>query len=81
MQYKKFYRAQKIANKIKIIQEYIIIIVKQAQDRYKKNANDKRSDAPIYKKKDLIILNIFNLIIEKPLAKLIAKQEKLFEIK
>ena len=36
---------------------------------------------PIYKKKDLIILNTFNLIIKKPLAKLTAKQEKLFKIK
>ena len=27
------------------------------------------------------MLNIFNLVIEKPLAKLTAKQEKLFEVK
>ena len=46
----------------------------------KKNANKKKKNALVYKKKDFIILNILNLAIEKLLAKLTAKWKGLFKI-
>ena len=51
IQQEKFFKTWEIANKIEIVYNYIIIIAKQLQDWYKKNANKKKKDILVYKKK------------------------------
>ncbi|KAI0992244.1 hypothetical protein K3495_g15942, partial [Podosphaera aphanis] len=53
---------------------------KQSQDRYEENANIKRSDAPLYKVGDQVIVNTQNMQLGRPVSKPSPKWEGPFKV-
>ena len=79
-QRREFFRATEIANRFKAVLEMVTAMTKQAQDRYEANANRRRTDAPLYKVKDKVMLDMRNYKTGRPAAKLDIRWEGPFEV-
>jgi hypothetical protein len=77
---REFFRASEIAARFKAVLEHVTILSKQAQDRYEEQANRRRSDAPLYKVHDLVMLDMENYKTGRPAKKLEPRWEGPFRV-
>ena len=59
-QRKEYFKAHEIANRFKVILDHVKTLSKISQDRYEKNANLHRSDAPKYHIGDMVMISTQN---------------------
>lgn len=75
-----FFKAHDIANRFEAIHTQVRALAKQAQDRYEVNANRRRSDTPLYKIGDMVMVNTQNMDLGRPVQKLSPKWEGPFKV-
>jgi transposase InsO family protein len=75
-----FLKANEIAARFEAILSKVQALAKQANDRYEANANRKRQDAPKYKKGDMVMLDMSNMDVGRPVDKLSPKWEGPFRV-
>jgi len=79
-QRKEYFKANEIANRFREIIDQVRVLSKIAQDRYEKNANSHRSDAPKYKVGDEVMVRTENWHLGQPMKKLGPKWEGPFVV-
>ncbi|KAI1007483.1 hypothetical protein K3495_g737 [Podosphaera aphanis] len=79
-QHKEFFRATEIASRFKSIFDQVTSLSKQSQDRYEENANIKKSDTPLNKVGDQVIVKTQNMQLGRPVSKLSSKWEGPFKV-
>ncbi|KAL2129275.1 hypothetical protein VTI74DRAFT_7986 [Chaetomium olivicolor] len=76
----KFFKASEIAARFEAVLEVVTALKEQAQDRHEEIANRRHRDAPIYRAKNKVMLNMENVKTERPSQKLEPKWEGPFEV-
>jgi transposase InsO family protein len=79
-QKREFFKASEIAARFKAVVDQVRALSRQSQDRYETGANRRRTDAPKYKEKDLVMLDTRNLTTGRPTAKLTPRWEGPFRV-
>lgn len=79
-QRKEFFKANEIANRFKAILDQVTALSKNAQDRYERNANVHRSDAPKYHVGDEVMISTENWKTGRPVRKLAPRFEGPFPV-
>jgi hypothetical protein len=79
-QKKEFFKAAELTERFKAVWDQVIALSKQAQDRYEAQANRKRTDAPIYRPKDWVLLDMTHLKTGRPHEGLAPRFEGPFQV-
>jgi hypothetical protein len=79
-QRREFFNANEIANRFAAVLDQLKALSRQAQDRYEKNANTRRTDAPAHKVGDLVMLDTANMQTGRPMSKLAPRWEGPFKV-